>query len=855
MLRIKVETAAGHEYIGFAKEKFWYLERRRLQLEIAAKREKYIDGAFTIEVFSSNWDDYIKITGGDFGDILLSNGSAAADYNWTTDTIQAIPAPASNFPDAISPIYNGRCQTEEYNQFSVSTNWSVSSIGTTLYNFLSGINRYEMSIFADVGAIFGRIRNTFGQLANMSEVFIGQYAGNFGSLFSLPTRNTSESPWNLFNGIFIRALNPSTKKVLPAWYWTPSLFTVQHNDAILFRGWYYGDYPNRSYINDTIGAGGDLFPQPLVSLKVSFRALLDTRYNSETGDYNYGWAELVTEVDGEKKRDVFVYLQKTPLVIPSNSTAAFVFDDFSDPWAETIWVGSDLEGFPVSLRVDLDLELSIDDIEVVMWNFAIWTNGGAQDTGVCIMVRAGNTVTFYRYLGSSTVIHTTDAYHSHSHSRDGTMLAVFDGEDGIITAVTVLDMFGTRDSKAEGGYHGSSFTVIRQDGNLKDAAATSGCIIPFRDVGFNSENDLDVLPYDLATSSPDLTPEQDYTEYLPSMSTMQFKKLGDGPPIFHNVICKNGIDAEFGISIDDCFSSVIIQEDPNNPIATEKLIGSWKYLGASQGVVRGDYSGNIPDVRFNGIGTPLYISTIAEMTMAFSALTQRYEVLGNIGPITYEGFDDDFEPIVNCDGTSNLVATTACNQRAEVDLEDQLVELELSGTDTPVVGTDYDASGGIPPYVFSFDGGTINPETGEILTIDACGAAGTPRWATVTVTDDCGTTAELEVRLSGGVWNQVLFERQGSDCLGSTSQTNSPALYFGKNRSRVLYGFVIISGSNCNSCSWVPSFPFYEDVYCKDPWKSFPCVPPVTPRVLCETTGTPLKRYVIVGAELQEWQC
>lgn len=84
-------------------------------------------------------------------------------------------------------------------------------------------------------------------------------------------------------------------------------------------------------------------------------------------------------------------------------------------------------------------------------------------------------------------------------------------------------------------------------------------------------------------------------------------------------------------------------------------------------------------------------------------------------------------------------------------------ELTLTGIDTPVVGTIYAAGGGSGTLNFSFSAGTItkiNAGQAEITAINECSETDDPRWATVSVVDECDPkqTAEIEVRLPGGRW-------------------------------------------------------------------------------------------------------
>lgn len=82
-------------------------------------------------------------------------------------------------------------------------------------------------------------------------------------------------------------------------------------------------------------------------------------------------------------------------------------------------------------------------------------------------------------------------------------------------------------------------------------------------------------------------------------------------------------------------------------------------------------------------------------------------------------------------------------------------ELFIAGSDEPAVGNFYSAAGGVPPYTWTFAGGTISDE-GEILSLTSCGGPDNGgAVGHVTVTDDCGQSASIEVRLPGGHWSTI----------------------------------------------------------------------------------------------------
>ncbi len=83
---------------------------------------------------------------------------------------------------------------------------------------------------------------------------------------------------------------------------------------------------------------------------------------------------------------------------------------------------------------------------------------------------------------------------------------------------------------------------------------------------------------------------------------------------------------------------------------------------------------------------------------------------------------------------------------------ENVAPLTLEGPGEPQVGDFYTASGGAPPYTFSFDGGEINEKTGEIISITECGGSEEDNaMGIVSVTDRC-SDINKDVRLPGGMW-------------------------------------------------------------------------------------------------------
>lgn len=82
-----------------------------------------------------------------------------------------------------------------------------------------------------------------------------------------------------------------------------------------------------------------------------------------------------------------------------------------------------------------------------------------------------------------------------------------------------------------------------------------------------------------------------------------------------------------------------------------------------------------------------------------------------------------------------------------ISLCEEAAPVTLSGPEAPGNGSQYTATGGIPPYTWTISKGSIT-QNGVVTVSGQCGAA------TVTVTDTCGTTSK-DVRMPSGAWHLV----------------------------------------------------------------------------------------------------
>lgn len=112
----------------------------------------------------------------------------------------------------------------------------------------------------------------------------------------------------------------------------------------------------------------------------------------------------------------------------------------------------------------------------------------------------------------------------------------------------------------------------------------------------------------------------------------------------------------------------------------------------------------------------------------------------------------DVHLVPTCKDTITLSVEDSCGYSYDRDIPNPRSDLIVSGNSHATVGETYSASGGLGPYIFSFSAGSIDEETGEILSITACSAPNELRTGFVSAIDSCGAQAQKEVTLPGGVW-------------------------------------------------------------------------------------------------------
>lgn len=776
----------GEKHLGLARKKLAALEQWRRQFgQLTAKHPPIHTGDALILLRCSEWDQRITIIGlFSPGNILLAaniDGEAVFSvYDYISDKVStATKIPGLVVQDPLSPAFNHRCQLGDFAHATFSnSSWSGDIIGNAGRVYLGGVAAYEAAYFAEGNQIYERIGEQASLAATVSagNVMLPDFCGPTLNLFGLAAYPTS-SFWNLYQGASVFTLTPNTGRVNESGAWVPSFFVVEPGDYYgLKPGWYYGAYPGSVYSMD----------DPLTSLKVSLSGVLETRFPG--GMTQRGWCETVTEVDGEEKGDIFFHLDQIPM--PGNGYAyrELVTGSYSESF---ITIGSELQGRAAEFSLETTRPGEKPDA-VEMWNFRAWTaeNSFPITDGIGVFIIEGRKLRGYRYRGYTAKFIETDSFHSYAVSDDGSMVAVFEAEDGgLISRVRVFDLYGERvvAQTQEPDYLHGGFTEIVSSEVVAPLTALTACFIPMRDKDFETKTVI----HPIASPGQAISSTRDY---FPSLSTLRFVKSANHGLSIAKVICENGIDAEFGVSHDPCFESVVVVDDPDQETATDRLISKWDAGGVVKGVVRGEFSGNHPGMRFKGIGKgssgwygivtlnkTLWIVQHTDGTFSIE------NVAGEIVSTSCLTEDMKFDPscMPDCGGNAKITAESSCGQSGEYAVEVGLSPLFISGPDT--FGGQFSAHGGRPPYRFSSSCGSINEDSGEVIDFSGCCGE-----IVVTVEDSCSQSASMPVRGSTGTWNTTSVTKADTEGIYTcTSQYANP-----RDRWK---GFCDISSCYCGS--------------------------------------------------------
>jgi hypothetical protein len=754
----------GAAYLGFAQKKLRDISTFRIAHNIPNIKRMFIIDDTTITLFSSHFKNFIRIEGGILEpQILFVNADTGHGYNWTKNKL-AIAAYVPTEGDLVQ-IFNGRCQIDDLVYSSYNKGWTAGVIGNA-FKYIGGVNRYELALFDAGGAIYGRIGGDIIQV--IPSVDLSEIISPFQSrdMFSFPVESTPQDNWNLVKSTSIYQWNPASGATSNTFRWIPAFGFAEPGNGMRVTGWYYGPVDDGF---ENLDAGGE----------AQLCCFMDCK---ETLDvYRFGYCEAVTRLDIEDVMTLVFFIDTDPPNISGDTFYSWRTSTIP-AWAD-MRMGTSFD--PPTSKFIIDDPFDDGAVPTVeMWTLAGWVDeetllGPASTPDVAgIAISSGNKAIFYRYKGYLLPVYSSDNYHSHSVSTDGKILAVFEGTT-IIERVLVFDLYSERGVEDDAPYERGGFTQLRDSEVVATASAFSGTIIPYRAEGYMQAD------FNLTAGSLDISDGLHDSAY----ASLFFNRRLIYGPVINKLEIKDGIYARVGSVTDECFESTIVLEEPG--ISSEKLVVTWggdpvvEYTGFN---MRGSFSGSLDEdnVRFNGEGAgdsytlPPHFAGVnyGDGEFGFSGYSGEL--------ILTDGFDDEGESdqdlaAKGCDPPAYLYrAISSCGQTAEIADEQPL--LQVSGAHMADIDTVYGVSGGVAPYVFSSPELTFTPVSTyqqQVASISACGAPGTARLTTITVTDFCGDAAELVVLLPDGMWSDTGALPASSNAVTLHDMCVISALYIG----------------------------------------------------------------------------
>lgn len=728
------------EQVGFAERKLQALSLYRKEHSYPFLNKQYIVNGITILLHSTAFEDRMILYGGEFPFILLTSFGASQNYNYETNNLSNNTVKL--LEGELHQNFNGRLQTDDLSFATYDKSWNAGNIEINGRKYIGAFNPSEITYYIEDRTIYARIEDIVKPIVSFSSIdsLFTHFCYSSINGFCFPVaRNSSLPSPHLVNSIQALQIHPQSQIVSTDFEWVPAVFTVAPRD-IVPSGWYYGNYPNGVNLAD-----GD---------EVKYLGCVDMRW-AGGGDYDSGWAELF-------QGNIYFYFG----IDTSGRLQGSYYDEYSvsTPSESMINIGSLISG----CTPNLVQEDSGSDVK--MWGFKTFSDSSgllslASLGAVGICISSGMNAKFLKYHGATYTVFETTRYHSYSISRNGQILAVFEGEGSSIDTVIVFDLFGT-DAVEETSSSPRIPAMPFKRLNTKTITNTiAGQIIPFRESGYTpTVVDLSNISNAVNVSIPEST------LYSPFVTMDIYHKGDAGLGIVIGKLRINGDIATYFEPEDNCFDSVIPVNEPR-AFALEDIqpVGSWDAGGNFRGLVYGEFdSAGI----FNGTEetlNPWYGKIRRKDTFSLS-LTEENEVVtsGYVGELLLgSGFDSNGEPDASlaessCDPIGlKYTASSSCGQTASY--IEPAGPLFVTGDNALSVGDIYTVSGGLPPYTIEADNVTFVKTTTtsfRVTAVSNCGSSGTRRWTTVVGRDHCGQTDEMIVLLPSGTWFEISDVRQ-----------------------------------------------------------------------------------------------
>lgn len=762
-------TPDGYKLLPDAMRELEALERRReiYGAPFLKKRMKF--GGVWILLHSMIGFNKIIMWGGvDLWHILFSNGRQSLAYNYLTDKILSI---TDAFSGDLAPGFNQRSQFANEGKLTFNGNKFVPAGVESEGAYRGGVYDYEAAIYSSGSKINAMLEDGEIELSEVTHNTDLVHTDRY-SVF-IPVSPT-DIEWNQLDTtiVYQRFLSNATPGTV--FKWIPSFFYAEEMNGTHETGWHYGK-PGAWSVGDDFTA---LVAEPLAG-EAQLLTFMESR-SPGLQNYKFGYCEALTSINMAPEISE-QYMPALPVL------SFFVFDGFTEDEGE-IWFNwrsnvilawADMRGG--TKPTGMDRAFSFEDpfengeppTKVHMWAFEAWHNTGdpaSLPDSVGVALIQNDKAIFYIYRVYLSEVFTTNAYHSHSLTPDGTILAVFESNDGInISKVTVFDLYGEKADpltdytvvdKTPLLYAGGGFTKIRErefDTNTEADRWSTACLIPHRIEDFEINTFIDQTPWE-ATYPQGL--------YYPAMGSLNWPRDGNGALTINKMVIVDGLFGSAGKSVDECFDSTIVIDDPASPPGTDRLVTSWAggtegESDLNDGLIRGSFTGTHPNMRFAGIGD----GSIKEVTLPDDYLfVEQVDPPGwyaerAVGDLDVQGPLDP--PIGDCEESTydKYIATDSCG-RVET-IQDTLPAFvgnpTLSLPDGSLIGpgTEIEITG-VAPFTatgnFSVSGNILT-YTGTTDCAEL-GGVGSSASVSTTVTDKCGNmvTGEYRVDVLGGSW-------------------------------------------------------------------------------------------------------
>lgn len=767
-------TPGAASFLGHARDLLAKLDRMRAAIGVVQlKKAVYTEGV-TILLTSSDYGNKIIMWGGGFPLILFANDTDTIAYDYYGDVFTAGVAP---FLGDLAPIFNGRCQFGVAGHNTYRRSWSGGDNGEAVEaEYIGGMIDYETAAYSDGETIYRQDTEQSVVAAFEHNVDLA-YADHDGAHF--PTRTTGFE-WNQNDTTVFQKYTPRFNSIDPSFKWTPSFFFSEPGTGVRVTGWFYGSYDGSWVLGDgfePIGDGG---------ATAQLVAMLEVRDRGLQG-FKHGYCEALTYADIGIIQGVD-YTPDFPVLTFFASPEPF--GDGGNQWfgwrstvllsAASMWGGTTPQGNRDRL---FELENPFGDgkiPEVHFWAFTGWWNPDTQGLSLPIppdscglVIVQGQRAKIYKYHGGLYDVFETEQYHSHSTSPDGTILAVFEQAGGVISTVSVFDLYGakaiptadyTLKDLSPTDYQGGAPTTIRLRVDCSRYAMAQACVIPYR------RNNAVVAGIDPdAVVAPPA--EQDQTTSA-AWGGLNWQRDSGSGLIIWKMVVTGGVYASIGRSYDECLDSTVYIEPPTGG-SNDHLVVFWASGDSPvgndlyNGKVRGSFVGDHANMRFRGEAGEAITNIIAKPI--FSAL--EYEdgsgvfTQGGLGETTVTGPNPPPEKTCESQTYTKWTVTTSCGQSAIVtDTVEPFggqIEISLQGEEPIGTGAIVWVTGGlntsvtgpweqITPGIYSYDGSVTCSSDSEGLAV-----------ARLLAKDECDNEVEAVFRVGhlGASWK---FKEQAS---------------------------------------------------------------------------------------------